>query len=185
MPATSLSAAVPYSTSQKLVDENIHSLHQLSDLLVIMPSTLYQQQFETQTVGKHVRHVLAHYQTLLAGLEGSVQTGSIDYEQRHRQAALEGEPHVALHTLGTLRAELHAVSSYPIETPIVLHYPVEPSGNSLLPLPSSLGRELAFLTSHTVHHMALIRLLCEAMNMSLPSDFGVHPSTLRFWQQHS
>lgn len=184
MPVSSLSAAVSYTTSKELVDENLHPLSQLNDLLLILPSTLYQQLFDTQSVGKHVRHVLEHYQTLLASLKDSDQQCNIDYEQRNRQAALEEHPSVAAQAVDKLRAALQALAHQPIDASIVLNYPVDPPGNSLS-LPSSLGRELAFLTSHTVHHMALIRVLCEAMNIPLPSDFGVHPSTLRFWQQHT
>lgn len=180
MSVTSMSAAEPYATSKELVDENIYPLNQLNDLLLLMPCTLYQQLFETQSVGKHVRHVLEHYQTLLAGLKDSVQKNTIDYEQRDRQAALEEEPSVAAQAVDKLRTELQALSHQPTDTPVMLNYPIEPPGNSLT-LPSSLGRELAFLTSHTVHHMALIRLLCESMSMPLSSDFGVHPSTRRFW----
>lgn len=183
MPVTSLSAAESCTTSKELVDENIYPLSQLNDLLLLMPCTLYQQLFDTQSVGKHVRHVLEHYQTLLAGLKDSVQKNTIDYEQRDRQAALEKEPSVAAQAIDRLQAELQALSHQPTDTPIMLNYPIGPPGNSLT-LNSSLGRELSFLTSHTVHHMALIRLLCDSMNMPLSSDFGVHPSTRRFWLQN-
>ena len=183
MPVTSLSAAEPYATSKELVDENIYPLNQLSDLLLLMPCTLYQQLFETQSVGKHVRHVLEHYQTLLAGLKDSVKKNTIDYEQRDRQAALEEDTSVAAQAVDKLRNELQALANQPVDIPIVVNYSVDPSGNNLI-LPSSLGRELAFLMSHTVHHMALIRLLCESMNIALSSDFGVHPSTRRYWLQN-
>ena len=183
MPVTSLSAAESCATSMELVDENIYPLNQLNALLLLLPCTLYQQLFDTQSVGKHVRHVLEHYQTLLAGLKESVQKCNIDYEHRDRQAALEKDPVVAAQVVDKLRAELQALAHQPVDIPIMLNYSVDPSGNNLT-LPSSLGRELAFLMSHTVHHMALIRLLCESMNMTLSSDFGVHPSTQRFWQKN-
>lgn len=73
MTVSSLSTAEPYATSKELVDENAYPLNQLHDLLLLMPCTLYQQLFDTQSVGKHVRHVLEHYQTLLTGLKDSVQ----------------------------------------------------------------------------------------------------------------
>ncbi|WP_386083954.1 hypothetical protein ACFIOZ_10990 [Vreelandella sp. F11] len=183
MPVTSLQAAESCATSKELVDENIYPLNQLNALLLLLPCTLYQQLFDTQSVGKHVRHVLEHYQTLLAGLKDGVQICNINYEQRARQAALEEDPGVATQAVDKLRAELQALAHQPADITIMVNYSVDPSGNNLT-LPSSLGRELAFLMSHTVHHMALIRLLCESMNMSVSSDFGVHPSTLRFWQQN-
>ena len=44
--------------------------------------------------------------------------------------------------------------------------------------PSSVGRELQFLVSHTVHHYALIRLLLEDHGIYAGEEFGVAPSTL-------
>lgn len=46
-----------------------------------------------------------------------------------------------------------------------------------------MARELAFLTSQTIHHMAIIGLLAEQQGIPLAEDFGVHPSTLRHWQR--
>lgn len=48
--------------------------------------------------------------------------------------------------------------------------------------PSSLGRELQFLSSHTLHHYALIKLLLDDTGLDLGPEFGVAPSTLA-WQR--
>jgi hypothetical protein len=47
---------------------------------------------------------------------------------------------------------------------------------------SSLGRELQFLSSHTTHHYALIKLLLDDTGVGLGPEFGVAPSTLA-WQR--
>jgi len=44
---------------------------------------------------------------------------------------------------------------------------------------SSFGRELAFLLSHTVHHQALIAVICRQLNVPLAAEFGVASATLR------
>ena len=44
--------------------------------------------------------------------------------------------------------------------------------------PSSTGRELQFLCSHTVHHYALIKLLLDGSGLDLGVEFGMAPSTL-------
>src|ERR1043166_5979436 len=46
--------------------------------------------------------------------------------------------------------------------------------------PSSAGRELQFLCSHTVHHYALIKLLLDGSGVDLGAEFGVAPSTLAY-----
>ncbi|MDH3494762.1 MAG: hypothetical protein OEM82_14505, partial [Acidobacteriota bacterium] len=49
-------------------------------------------------------------------------------------------------------------------------------------LPTSLARELEFLHSHTVHHYALIAAKLGSMNIEVPFEFGVAPSTLKYWE---
>ena len=44
---------------------------------------------------------------------------------------------------------------------------------------SSLARELQMLSSHTIHHFALIAMTLRAHGVELDADFGVAPSTLR------
>lgn len=184
MPVTSLPVAVCHSTTEALVDENTQPLTQLQKLLATMPSTSYQRLFGSQSVGKHVRHILEHYHTLLTGVNDSIKEIDIDYEQRPRQTTLEENPGAAAKAITVIKGSLMSSADQPMDTLIVIRYPIGDEGRCL-PLTSSLGRELAFLSSHTVHHMALIRLLCESMQITLSSDFGVHPSTLRYWQKHT
>ncbi|RUR26720.1 hypothetical protein ELY33_16555 [Vreelandella andesensis] len=176
-----------------LVEENVQTLEQVATLLQCTSDVVYQQRLgnqQTQSLGKHVRHILEHYQTLLEALAGSDQQKAFDYEQRQREAALENDPNHALTRVRALQTRLKTYTSVPHDTLLTLHYPVEeiPASSRLpaatsLPITSSLGRELAFLTSHSIHHMALLCLFCEQLNIVLPSNIGVHPSTLRFWEK--
>lgn len=182
MPVTSLPVSKCQFPCQPLVEENTLSLTQLQSLVASLASTSYSQLFGSQSVGKHVRHIIEHYQTLLAGYANAPHVDQIYYEQRPREEALEESPAVAANTINALQSALHALNDKPTDTPLILNYPVGHEGHAY-PLASSLGRELAFLTSHTVHHMALIRLLCDTLSVTVPEDFGVHPSTLRHWRQ--
>jgi hypothetical protein len=42
---------------------------------------------------------------------------------------------------------------------------------------STLGRELAFVASHTIHHFAIVALLLRDMGIGVPARFGYAPST--------
>ncbi|UCF67889.1 MAG: DinB family protein [Acidobacteriota bacterium] len=48
---------------------------------------------------------------------------------------------------------------------------------------SSVGRELRFLLSHTVHHFAIIGLMLRMLGGEPPAAFGVAPSTLDYWKE--
>ena len=50
-------------------------------------------------------------------------------------------------------------------------------------LESSALRELEFLHSHTVHHHALIAEKLNFYGIQTANDFGVAPSTLKFWEK--
>jgi hypothetical protein len=41
-----------------------------------------------------------------------------------------------------------------------------------------VGRELAFVLSHTVHHNALIAVMALTLGVSIPDRFGYAPSTI-------
>ena len=128
------------------------------------------------SVGAQYRHVLDHYRALLDGLE----TGRIDYDARRRNLAVETDRDVAAGDTTSLIERLTAMEDRSYETGLTIvaacsaHQPGDPQ-------PSSLGRELHFLVSHTVHHYAIIKLLIADPDL-VPADFGVAPSTLA-WQR--
>jgi uncharacterized damage-inducible protein DinB len=43
---------------------------------------------------------------------------------------------------------------------------------------TTVGRELVFVLSHTVHHNALIAVMARTLGVSVPDRFGYAPSTL-------
>jgi hypothetical protein len=45
---------------------------------------------------------------------------------------------------------------------------------------SSIDRELQVLSSHTIHHFALIAMTLRLHGVEMPPDFGMAPSTLRY-----
>jgi hypothetical protein len=47
-------------------------------------------------------------------------------------------------------------------------------------LPSTISRELQALSSHTIHHFALIAVILRLHGIFLDPEFGVSPSTLRY-----
>ncbi|TDX28332.1 hypothetical protein DFO67_11032 [Modicisalibacter xianhensis] len=166
-----------------LIDEACHTLHQLMLFVGNLSSAQYTAVHGTDarhTIGKHVRHILDHYEALLAQ-GGTASTASIDYELRQRDPALEQHPEITLEHLRFLVKRLSRLGGRQTAIrPITLAHQ---AGEQSALLVSSLDRELAFLTSHAIHHMAIIALLADTQGIEVPDTFGVHPSTLRHWQR--
>ena len=42
---------------------------------------------------------------------------------------------------------------------------------------SNFLRELGFVSHHSIHHMATIKVICSNFGVTLPKNYGVAPST--------
>lgn len=188
-------ASLPSRTAPGLIEENRLALAQLRSLVDDLAPEAYRRVFGVHgrhTLGKHVRHIIDHYEALIDGLEAGAET--LDYEQRRRDPTLEAWPDEAARRLAALEAWLSSLQGQASPKRLTLRHCQDAGapdpgrgadGEMRLALPSSLARELAFLASHTVHHMAIIGLLAEQIGIALPASFGVHPSTLRHWQREA
>ena len=122
--------------------------------------------------GPHFRHCIDFYECFLRGLE----SGHIDYDERDRSTEVEQSPAAAAAALEGIRERLEVISDSVLTTPVEMRADVVDPGVDWSR--STVGRELVFLVSHTVHHHALIALLLRQKNIEVPADFGMAPSTL-------
>ncbi len=164
-----------------LIDANCHFLSQARQLLLEIRECDFAcpaPTFYNSTIGGHLRHCLEHYQSFLDGLA----QGKIDYDCRQRDFTLENKKEVALQKIEEVQKALCDLKSKksPKECPIGLLIKMDCGDASFDPWqPSTLGRELQFLVSHTVHHFAMIGGICKGAQIELPQHFGVAPSTLK------
>jgi hypothetical protein len=168
-----------------LIDLNIGWLHQAEALLDRISDAVY-----TATPGGlaphkaagHLRHILEFYECFLAGLADS----HIDYDARKRDLSLETSRHAAQLRIRTI---IQALKTEPaLRTDCVVWVRVEDATGSRVPEPflvSSVSRELQVLSSHTIHHFALIAMVLRALRVPVDSDFGMAPSTLRYLESRS
>jgi uncharacterized damage-inducible protein DinB len=159
-------------------------LRQAAILLEGLPDSLYTctTSFTPEgTVGRHVRHCVDFFERFLDGLP----TGRIDYSARRRSPAVESSRSVALTCLADLEQRLATHAGLDLQR-LILVRPEDDDSDPREPgawFRSSIGRELRFLASHTVHHFALIAVLLRTLGHPTDSEFGVAPSTLRRWSQ--
>ncbi|CUS47955.1 MAG: DinB superfamily protein [Idiomarinaceae bacterium HL-53] len=155
-----------------LVAEN---LNQLSGLLSILNKLTAQDYTRndfyagSSAIASHVRHVLNHYELWLRAQTSML----LNYEKRERDIPAEKCLDAAKSWLQNLLEQLQ-------EREFDLHAELKVSEcGGALSVVSTVGREMAFLYSHTAHHLALIKQQANELGYELSANLGVHPSTLR------
>ncbi len=160
---------------EALVADHRIQLARIADLLDRMSPQQYRsEQAPNASVGAHVRHVLEHYDQLLDDDEGMV-----DYDRRPREKRLESCPRTAASRIHLIATALTELSNVPVR---VRHRPEFGPEDYFFDIDSTIERELAFLLSHTIHHMAMMAQRACQSGVEAPASFGVMPSTLRYWQ---
>jgi hypothetical protein len=164
------------------VRDNLAALGQALELLAGLDAERYARRVPAcfnSSAGGHLRHVIEHYESFLGGLRG----GLVDYEARARDARIEAEPAYAAGLIASLGATLRRLEETGENRRVRVRSETagaaEAGGGE--PWADSCAlRELEFLLSHTVHHYALIGIICGMVGHATPRDFGLAPSTLRF-----
>ncbi len=159
-----------------VLEDNVRCIGQALTLLGHLAPELYSQPSEAalgSSIGGHLRHNIDHYKSFLAQAE----TGTIDYDHRGREAAAETDPGVAYQRLSGIAAALGNLDNGELDRTVQVKMD---SGSTEGWSESSLRRELQFLLSHSVHHYAIIAIVCRQHGVEVPADFGVAPSTLKY-----
>lgn len=127
------------------------------------------------SIGSHFRHNLDFANGLINGL----RNGQIDYNNRERDIKVETDRTYAKERFSFLIQSIRNLS----EDECIKHIEVRSELDENVWHPSSVARELEFLHSHTVHHFALIAEKLHSFEIKVSFDFGVAPSTLKYWKE--
>lgn len=126
------------------------------------------------SVGGHVRHCLDHVRAVL----GAAASGLLDYDRRERGTAVEASRSAALEEIRRLSGGLTALPPGADRRTVQLRVLMSADGEPL-EVATTLGRELAYTLSHTVHHNALIAAMVRTLGRRPPDRFGYAPATTR------
>jgi hypothetical protein len=163
-----------------LIDINIRWLRQALRLLERLDDAAYATTppgMAPHRAGGHLRHIVEFYQAFLRGAESF----HIDYDARRRDLEIERSRAAAAAAIRTIIRELETSQAIRYEAIVWVRMEDAPSGVvSEAFMESSLSRELQVLSSHTVHHFALIAMTLRLHGIEMDSHFGMAPSTLRF-----
>ena len=124
------------------------------------------------SIGAHVRHTLDHVTALV---EPAVD-GIVDYDTRRRATDVERRRRLAGAELRRLADRLRTLPRERDAQPVELSAVVDVSGRRVA-VSSTIGREMIFVLSHTIHHQAIIALLLASTGHRTTERFGVAPST--------
>jgi len=147
-------------------------------LLFVVNDQTYSRVIETlygTSIGNHYRQVLEHFQCLIRGFPA----GELDYDARERNARLEHEvTYASVVTCDVLRAlKRFTPDTLARECKVVCD--VRYAATALPALDSNVSRELARCAAQAGHHYAIMRLLCVAIGIQVPTEFGSEPPALK------
>lgn len=123
-------------------------------------------------IGAHMRHCAEHFLCFFHGLAG----GRVNYDARERDLALETDPSAIRAALSRIEEQLAALADADPDQPIIIEVTAA-SGSEPRALASSIGRELAFLSSHNIHHLALMTVLADLAGGKIDESIGLAYST--------
>merc|ERR1712166_917605 len=139
----------------------------------------------TSTIGKHVRHALDHYQTILLAVQ---QPGRpVKYDEKAIAKArlvakeVEKDRSACVQAVDTIRMQLEAIpmgdsdDSISNEVQVVMMTSAHPVW-----MQSTICRELHFAFHHAVHHDHAMRTIASQLGQTTKENFGVAPATLYF-----
>lgn len=166
-----------------LVEQNCHALVELNTLIDRLSDSDFLAPADPchgSSIGQQARHIIEHGEAMVAAVDGDA-----DYHHRSRDTATEqSRSHARLRLQRLIQALAERVALVDGDSPVnVRHVLSGRSERAEVSLASSLGRELMFLQSHTIHHMALIGIMARLQGVAVPAGFGVAPSTRRYWAE--
>jgi len=123
----------------------------------------------TASVGEHVRHTIEHFTALI----DEPRAGVVRYDARPRSRILEEDRRRAIAVLRRVEAQLLRHNRDDLWRPVSVELVPFPNGAPLRSQ-SSFARELMFVASHGIHHLALIAEILEAHGIGgrVPDHFS-------------
>ena len=168
------------TANTELISTNIAWLMQALSLVQQLDDVTFRsspQGLAPHRVGSHLRHVLEFYECFLNGLRFL----TVDYDTRQRNHSVENSRDAAAEKISSILRHLEENPRVHSDSVMFVRMENAEAGSVENPyLRSSVSRELQALSSHTIHHFALIAITLKIHGFAVDPDFGMSPSTLRF-----
>jgi len=163
---------------QTLIQTNVSQLSYLKSVLETVSDLEYSDPLPDSaalfafTIGQQTRHILDHYLVFQEYFESD----RLDYYLRKRSETLEKEKATALQTIAAIISLLESITEN--KTILVQSEGRIDTQNEFIQ--SSLAREISFLATHTIHHLAILKIMINFIGKPCHEDTGVAPATLEY-----
>ncbi len=164
------------SAAGAILNQLSRLVEQLRDNDMLKPS----RTLNNSTIGQHLRHTLEFF----ICLEEGYTKGLVNYDKRNHDKLIETDKFIAL---GTIQRIIEFVNQQKQDQPLKLEVGYNPTSEESVIVETNYFRELTYNIEHAVHHMAIMKIGIHevAPYITLPPDFGVAVSTLRYQQNQS
>ncbi len=127
------------------------------------------------SIGQHLRHTLEFFLCL----ESGCSKGVVNYDKRSHDKLMESDKSVALLTIHRIK---EFISDKKEDFALMLEVGYNLDSEESVKMQTNYLRELTYNIEHAVHHMAIMKIGIRevAPYISLPADFGVAASTIRY-----
>jgi hypothetical protein len=156
-------------------------LNQLSSLVEGMSEGEFitpSQSLSGSSVGQHLRHTLEFF----ICLEQGFKNGIVNYDKRAHDKLIESDKFIALSYIHRIQQFVKSQSEDQI---LKLEVGYDMQHDESIVIETNYFRELTYNIEHAVHHMAIMKIGVRevAPQISMPADFGVAASTIRYREQ--
>lgn len=157
----------------RLRNATIEALDQIRSLIVAVDdaSESSENLYATSGIGPHVRHVVDHFRAL----EEGIKSGTVNYNMRRRESALERQSGLALLEIESLLNWLRELAV--TETSILVESEISCLHTENAQFQSNTNRELLYLINHTIHHAAYAALIVRQHGVVVDAGVGYAPAT--------
>ena len=139
---------------------------------LLTPETYAFTNSPDDSIGAHLRHCLDFIVCFLRGLE----KGVVDYDRRDRDSRIASDPEAFRVALSRALESLGRLERSQAERPLRVRMTADSAG-AQSNCSSSVERELIFLAGHSLHHLAIVRLLAESRGVLVSGDLTTAFST--------
>lgn len=161
------------------ISGNLEAIEQCLSLCQLLDDNSYTLKalpFVQSSIGEHLRHIVDMYRALIA----QPDIGVVDYDCRRRGAPIETCLQTGIEELNQIKNWLINLKDEELNHAITILSEATLSCKNVCEMPSSLARELLFVSSHTIHHLAIVKIITLHANINASDQLGYAPATATY-----